>query len=297
MENINEAVVNTGTRHSYYKHSGAFSPMGPIIILVLGTIGTTILSLIYSYAIYYIPFVYLNFLIAIGFGFGAGFIVGMGGKLGKVRNTSIMTLFGVIIGLFAQYAQWVFWIFAYSKQQLLFTNPVDIFAIMKLLAVEGVWSIRSFTPTGAFLYVIWFLEAVIIIGTSTITARTLLNDSAFCEKCNIWVDNKEFIDPLDYVNDSEELRNQLEQGNFSALSLLKKAELGSNQYTTVELLSCKDCKDFYLVTVKSVMISKNSKGEEKKDEKVIVENLIIDSRVYNSIKLWSNSIKETISSL
>ena len=290
MRNANETVINTGMTHDYYKHSGAFSAMGPVTIIAFGTIGTVILGLIYSYATSYIPFIYLNILLTLGLGFGVGIVVGIGGKIGKVRNTSIMVLFGVIFGLFAEYVQWVFWILAESKQQIFIFNPVDIFYTIQYLAVEGVWSLRGFTPTGGVLYFIWFLEAAIIIVISTLISGSFVKDIPFCEKCDKWADNSEVLAPLDFPDNNEELKSHLEQGDFSALPLLGIATPESNRFITVKLQCCAECKEFYLISVSSTIVTKNNKGEEKSEVNSIVNNLIIDQRVYDSLKNWNASI-------
>ena len=148
----------------YYAHSGKFGLMGPIYMLVMGTVGSLVLSAVYGYAIYYIPFIYLNFLITLGFGACVGFLVGYGGKLGKVRNPGMLLIFGLAFGMFAEYAGWVSWIFALSKQQALALQPLDIWAVVMLVGQEGAWSIFGWTPTGASLFAIWAIEAVMIIG-------------------------------------------------------------------------------------------------------------------------------------
>ncbi len=294
METINQSadknVINTGTSHSYYKHSGAFSPLAPVIVLGSGIIGAIILSFIYSYATYYIPFVYLNILLTIGLGLGLGAIVGIAGMHSKVRNNALMALFGIIIGLVAEYGQWVFWILAESKQKLFLLNPADLFVIIQYLAVDGVWSIRSFTPTGNILYSIWFVEAAIIIVTTTLMSVFFLNTSPFCEKCNEWADKKETLFPLGFPINSEKLKTELEKGNFSALTLLGTAKPSSAQFTTVELQYCPHCNDLYLISVTSSTMTVNSKGEQKEDKNEIVQNLIIDQRVYNSLKNWNSTL-------
>ena len=202
-----------------------------------------------------------------------------------------MLLFGLVFGLLAEYFQWVFWIFAESKQQFLTFSPNEILAIIQFAAETGVWSIKSITPTGIFLYLIWFVEAAMIAGISTFTAGVFLKGDPFCEKCEAWVNNSTMLKHLNCSKNDEDLKNRLEQGEFSALAELGKTDFGTNFYTTVELQSCQQCNDFYVMTVKSVSVTKTSKGEDKKTEKSVVENLIINSEVFNSLVQWNN-IKE-----
>ena len=59
----------------YYRHSGAIGLMGPVYMIIFGTVGTLVLGIIYGYAIFYIPYIAHNFLITLGFGALVGFIV------------------------------------------------------------------------------------------------------------------------------------------------------------------------------------------------------------------------------
>ena len=57
----------------YYKHSGKFSVGGAIYALVLGSVVLCFCAFFYAYLILYLPFVYINALITVGFGCLVGF--------------------------------------------------------------------------------------------------------------------------------------------------------------------------------------------------------------------------------
>ena len=270
--------------NKYYEHSGAFGPMGLIYIVIFGTGGSLVLSAIYGYAIFYIPFVYLNFFITLGFGGLVGLLVGLGGKFGKVRNSKLLLFFGLLFGLLAEYAGWVSWIFAYTEQEVLIQYPSNLWTVIKLVAENGAWSMFGWTPTGTALYIIWGIEAIMITGTSTLVSWWFLSSTPFCENCNQWVKEKYSIAPIERIIDPEEFKSKTEQGDQTSLNTLKKIDSGTEAYTQIDLLHCPSCEQSCFLTVKSVEVRVDSDGKEKKDENNIMENFIINFETYGMIK-------------
>ena len=268
----------------YYEHSGVVSPIGVVYMTILGVVGAVVFAIIYGYATFYIPFIYLNFFLTLGLGIGVGLLVGFGGKFGKVRNSKMLLIFGFIFGLFAEYANWVSWIFAYSKEEILILNPSDMINMIQLLSENGAWSIFGWTPTGVEIYAIWGIEAVIIIGTSTIVALSMISSTPFCETCTKWVEEKISIFPLTPINNPSELVSQLEQGDYSSLKTLEKSDTKIDAYTQIDLLQCPTCQQSNFLTIKSIIVSKDDEGKEEKNENILIENLIITNENYKIIK-------------
>jgi len=269
----------------YYQHSGVIGLSGPINMALFGSTAALVLGAIYGYAIFYIPFIYLNFFITLFFGMGVGYSIHLGAKIGKVRNTKAVLCFGLIIGCLAEYVGWVSWILAFSKQEALVLMPWDMFSIMHKIAEEGVWSIFGGTPSGFFLYAIWAIEAVMIIGATSLASCSKLSTTPFCEECEEWIEEKFTIGFLDPVTNPDELKAQLEQTDFTLLNSLKKQQTTKDEYTEIDLLHCPDCRQNHFLTIKSVKITMDSKSKkEEKDENNIIENLIITQEHHKAIK-------------
>src|SRR5215472_15573104 len=96
----------SSTIHSFYSHSGKFGVQGPIAAVAIGAIAAFPLGLAYSYLINWIPFIYLNFFITLGYGFLFGFITRQLLKFGKVRNNLVALLSSGAVGLLAWYGSW-----------------------------------------------------------------------------------------------------------------------------------------------------------------------------------------------
>src|SRR5512146_3526374 len=118
------------TMGKYYSHSGKFEILGLVYMLVFGAAGALVLGLIYAYATDYIPLVYLNMLLVIGYGCGVGACVHFGAKFGKVRNGKLLLLGGFAAGLMAEYTNWVWWVLAYTKQEVLVFMPADLWQVI-----------------------------------------------------------------------------------------------------------------------------------------------------------------------
>ena len=269
--------------NKYYEHSGKFGFMGPAYMLIIGAACTLVLSVIYGYAIFYIPFIYLNFLIALGFGALVGMLVGHGGKLGKVRNSPLLLFFGLVFGILAEYTGWVSWVFAFSKQEVLALYPSQILAVVTYVAQKGAWSIFGWTPMGGSLYTIWGIEAVMIIGTSTLACWGVVCSTPFCEHCNRWVEGKKSISPLEPIPDPDKFKSQLEQAGDTVVKALKKVDSKNKEYTQLDLIKCPECNYSYYLSMKSIKIEVDSKGKEKKDETDIVENFVLSNDSYRVI--------------
>jgi hypothetical protein len=269
--------------NTFYKHSGSITGIGIILVAFIGLLAVTILGGIYGYAIFYIPFVYLNFFIVLGYGALVGLLLGKAGVLGNIRSPKFLFFAGFVFGILAEFTGWVAWIHAFSKQSLLLLNPADIMTILRIIAQKGAWSIFKWTPSGFMLYLIWFIEAIMIIGVCTFVAGQTVSSLPYCEECKKWLKEKTSIFPLQSVTQPEQVKTAISSGNFSDILGLRKESVGSSLYTHIDVTQCPGCRMLFLLTVKSVVIEKNSKGEEKKNEETLVENFIISSDTYHKL--------------
>ena len=267
----------------YYKHSGAIGLMGPVYMLVFGVVSAVILGAIYAYLIYYIPFIYLNFFFTLGCGGIVGYLVGLGAKLGKTRNPTVVVLIGLIVGLLASYVGWVVWLYALTEHQALLLMPNELLQFLGLIAVDGVWSLFGWTPTGMALYAVWALEAIMIVGLCATLAWTVVN-MPFCERCNKWIEAEESIGPLAPIANPDELKAQLERGDYTFFDSLKKNTDAESSHAKVSIRHCPGCLQAFFLSVKSVAVKLDSDKKKEEEETTIIENLIISSDLHRRIK-------------
>jgi len=241
-----------------------------------------------------VVFIYINFLATIGYGIGIGFLIAVCARIGKLRSTLLSGLAGIIFGVFALYASWAAWagalISRYAEKGTphagfldVLVSPDVIARIGEAVGQEG-YEIRSLTIKGLVLFGFWAIEAIIIVGASAYLAGSVIKDMPFCERCHLWLDDKESVSKFQPIQDERDFRYQLELGNYSILSQLKKLDPLSSTFTEFELRQCKKCSELRVLSLKSVMVSTDKDGKEQRTEKAIVDKLLVNAEVFNLIK-------------
>ncbi|MEO1654880.1 MAG: hypothetical protein AAFU64_15135, partial [Bacteroidota bacterium] len=228
----------------YYKASGRFSPLAFVYFLLLSLIAFPLLGLLYAYAIWYIPIIYVNFLLTLGFGFGVGILMSLFVvRMGKVRNTLLGLLFGLLGGLFALYFHWAVWLdlvvnagesygtdsigitvsnVQFAQVFILAFNPGVLFDLMAQVNEVGTWGIRGGNVSGIILSIIWSIEALVIVGIATYLPYVSAQNP-FSETSNAWMDSEEF-GPFQMIKDKALMVSRLEASNPEAFADLKLAD-------------------------------------------------------------------------
>ncbi|MCP3966247.1 MAG: hypothetical protein GY750_06530 [Lentisphaerae bacterium] len=272
-----------GRNSKYYKHSGSVGLWGPACIVLVGLIGTSVLGVAYGFAIHWIPSIYLSFFIVLGYAIGVGAVVAFAGYLGKVRNMPLLFTSGILIGLFAIYIGWVSWIFANPIADFIIYRPDQVWSVIKSISIHGAWSIWGWTPKGFVLYAIWGLEALLILSGTLLIPWTIIGFMPFCEFCKKWIRNTVSLKSLQYIDDPEKLKSNLEDGDFSKLNELKQAD-ESVSHTRAELVFCPTCKKEFFLTIISVEIKEEDNGKTDEQEEDIVRNLIVSKETFEKMK-------------
>ena len=258
----------------YYKHSGAFSISGAATMVVMGVVAGALLGALYGVISFYNPFIYFTFLGALAAGGATGWVVGYGARAGKVRNSVLMVLAGLLAGLVAEYLNLVGWVWAVFEGHPVVLSPLTLLSALQRVAEEGAWSLSSWTPKGFWLYLFWIMEGLIIVGVAAFTAPTVLSDVPFCETCSAWVKDKKVFGPFQVPELPDTLKPKLESGDFSVLEQLEKPKSTPQQWLMVELLYCPSCAErvFLAVTVHAKVVEDK---KEKEESSALVSNLII----------------------
>ena len=268
----------------YYRHSGKVGRLALPYMLGLGVVGSFVLGPVYAYADYYIPFIYLNFFLTLFYGMGIGFLVVFGAQRGQVRNSLVALLGGFLAGLIALYVAWAFWIQAVTGGRLMTFSPSTLLQAIQTINGRGVWRISKSQPvTGTLLYIVWFAEALIIVGTSALIAYFSNSDEPFCERCKSWIKEKRVISPLQVIANPAAFRAGVERGDYGELLALRPASSGDAASTRLELLHCPGCRQSFFLTIKETMMTVDSKGNYSKQETTLVQYLSIQSALHETL--------------
>jgi hypothetical protein len=169
--------------HFYYRPSGKIPVKGVFISLITALAITVVLSIIYIALQWFIPFIYLNFFITAGLGFGIGGGVFIAIGAAKIRNTLYERVLAVLCGVLGWYCQWALFVSLLSEAEgsmaggmwvrssfnltgfwAILTHPEILFRAMLSLNEVGTFTLKQSTVSGTLLWVVWAIEALIIIG-------------------------------------------------------------------------------------------------------------------------------------
>jgi len=268
-----------------YQHSGTVPVLGAIQALAIGSAAAVVLGIVYSFSFYYIPYVYLNFLLALGFGAGVGATIGWAAREGKIRNTGVTVALAVVASLVGIYAEWGSTLYAlapmtemgdYWKEFGLSSFlPQSIIGLMVHLFQEGSWGLTAGAMVKGWpLFAMWLVEAGVIVGLAGATAFAQIAKRPFCESCDEWITGET---PHFYIGDgTEPVWTEVQNGNFDPLADTEQATGSEPTYVRIKLHVCDTCTQSNYLTITRCENTVDNKGNPKLEEKDIITNLAVD---------------------
>ena len=237
----------------------------------------------YAYLIKWIPFIYLNFFITLGYGFllglGTGFIL----KFSKVRSGLIAGLCALSVGLIAWYLAWSAHIHSLVDEAPWFLYPHQVWAVMKLLYAEGSWGLgfsSSAPVTGVILALVWLVEAGMIVGLCVIVGYGMVADTPFCEQHGCWLDEEKKISKLDAIVDPNHIA-ALQTGDLSPLNQARPRVPASGRFARLTIKHSDHCHDFCTLSVENVSVTLDKEGKTKEEKSAIVSNLMVPKTMFD----------------
>ncbi len=279
----------------YYKPSGKFSPVSLLYFILVSLIAFPILGLVYAYCIWYIPFIYINFIIAAVFGLAIGSSISMGViKFGKVRNTTLSFLLGLTGGFIALYFHWAVWAdlvinagesYGSSKIGITVSNinifqvfslaadPAELFKLIKEINKVGTWSIKTTTVSGTFLSIIWMIELVIITGVSSFISM-LASKKPYCELNNNWFKEK-ILPAFSYIEDKGKMISDLEKSDNTSFENVIKVENKEQSHSIFTLYTSQNAENY--LSIENKTAKTDSKGKIDFDNDEFIEYISINN--------------------
>jgi hypothetical protein len=282
----------------YYAHSGRFSLRGLLFGVTGGLTAGVALGAGYAYALAYIPLVYLNALLPVGFGAVLGLVTADVLTSRKLRNTPLGLVSIALVTAVAWYASWAVWAYAVlaragvSGVELgrLALDPGLLRRVVGRINEVGAWSLKGSTPTGGLLWAIWSLEALVILGASLWAGAAVFRKDPFCEACETWCIGIENVAKLGPANTAT-LVERLESGDLAYLESLGLGEAHPEGWTELDLHRCPGCDDLHALTVRRAVRSVE-KGREKLSKKEIVKKLLLTKAEAEAICALPKKLRE-----
>jgi hypothetical protein len=267
----------------FYQESGRMNVLAVFGSLLVASIGIAVMGGIYTYAIHLIPFIYINFFLTCGFGFGIGFLIGQAAKFGKVRSQFKAVCLAVIGGAVGLYASWAMHIGVTFGAAGVSTgpvfDPVSLWESIKFLNAEGSWGLGETVAKGWVLAIVWVTEAAIIVGVASVTCMGFVGE-IFCERCDQWASDPINTPDLEKVYECEGVFERIVAGDALALLEIPKAfsntdGTAENEFYLGQTACCHKCGELNTLTVKHVSIDLDNKDKLVRTETPVIERLLI----------------------
>ncbi|PHI20926.1 hypothetical protein CEQ90_06055 [Lewinellaceae bacterium SD302] len=163
---------------TYYKLSGKFDPSRTILATIVVILLLPLLSFLYNMVNTFIPIIYANVFVAVGYGLLLGYSLRFIAGFGRVRNNQLLFGIGVVIVIIAIFTYWkAFVAYIYGDATVSFSNYVlslvgdfpqmSFSSAISQINEFGTWGIgasSSSNISGALLWLVWIGEMVIIGG-------------------------------------------------------------------------------------------------------------------------------------
>lgn len=205
------------------------------------------IAFLYNYGLFEITSAKLRMLCPMAFGALIGAICGGALYAGKVRNTTVAGWVGGAAASFALYLSWIAWVMHLFSPTRWFFNvsgfvlrPLALWKAVQAINATGTWGYEKNEPTtGAFLWLIWALEAVAVTGFGVLASYGLIKHFPFCERCNAWCKVRRAM----YIDASlapSQLKTLVESQDFKGLESLPAGDKKKAHFR-VDLRSCGNC--------------------------------------------------------
>jgi hypothetical protein len=268
----------------YYKQSGRFKPYAPVVLFLGCGLCSALAGVLYGIVNLYSPSVYINVFLPVVLGLGIGALIWWVAKWTHTRSLKMVVAAGLFSGVLLEYTAFVSWVFALSKWQVLVLMPQDIFRVLGLLAVDGVWEISGAVFTGWELYTVWVLEACAIVAVAAFFPYVKVKPMAYCERCGAWVTGRKSVLPFEPIANPAEFRAHLERGDFAVLGSLAAVSYDAPNCTSYDLSHCTWCNDLYLLSIETIKKTVNNKGSVEEVKTEVIRNMIIDAESHELIQ-------------
>ncbi len=281
---------------AYYSPSGRVSPLA-LLLAPLAFPLAALAATAYSYVTIYLPIIgAVTVLLTAGLGFLTGTLATAVLQRSKARSRLFATVLSLGLGLFTTWAMWVTWGYALAQRAgsdlspwaLLW--PPNLWELMGLVSEHGSWSFKGLTPTGPVLWVLWTIEAGILLAVPLVMGLTVA-DQPFCEHCDRWCGHTKalFLTP---AVEKEEAAAHLQRRDFAWLEALGAVQRPPpSHFTRWDLYEC-GCRATNAVSAIGIEVGVDEHGKQKVTETPLVETFLLAPDVVPGFKQLAQHLAE-----
>jgi hypothetical protein len=234
------------------------------------------------------------------------------GQARSVRSPTMVALLSVGTACFAYYVSWAAWLACIMSQ----ATDAGLFAsTVNLLGPRYLWAFVNLTAMARPLefyfslpkelnWVVWAIEALLVLGVAWIIARGVAVDRPFCEDCGKWFTQEDDACWFEGTPNPDELLSGLSEDSKEPLDLLtpmispEESPDGPQQLYKADLEYCPDCGKACTMDIVHVdwqfddEKKSKDKRELKKSETPLIENLWVTPEHFARIRGASTDAKE-----
>ncbi|MBF9220133.1 hypothetical protein [Hymenobacter ruricola] len=286
----------------YYQPSNKMPLGGVLLFLLGGVLAAAVLAFVYIYAVWYIPFVYINFFLCLGFGLVLGGALLLLARAGKLRSPAGVGALAGLVGLAAVYLEWSLYLTLLFNAETTgtgreadtstsfsagifadaLTHPGAMWSAINQINATGTWSLKGATPTGLFLWLVWLVELVIILGGAYLMARSQATEP-FSELTNEWADEETLAHPIAFAQDVAQTRSALEAGQLHALAP-HLAQSALDPFARLKLHRVASDPACQYLTLENVTPKVDNKGKTTQSTATVVQHLAISPAAYEDLR-------------
>lgn len=292
---------------AYYQPSHKMPAAGGLLLLAGGVAAAAVLAVVYIYAVWYIPFMYANLIVCLGFGLLLGAALAWLARVGKLRSPWGVGQLAILVGLVAVYLEWgVFLTLLYNSQTTgagadadtstsfsfslfadIITSPVGMWNTIRQVNDTGTWSLgHSSTNTqmvsGVLLWLVWAGEVAVIMGGAYWLAH-LKASEPYSEASDEWAATETLPCPLSYVEDAPGTRAALENGRFEQL-MPYDDQAGTRSFARLQLYHAPNDPNCRYLTLQNVTTTLDKKGKATQRVTTVLKYLAVSPAAYQELR-------------
>lgn len=285
-------------QEGYYRHSGKYEVTGFLLGFVTAVAAAVGLAFVYAYAVRYIPIIYVNLVLVLGFGAASGAITAIFMKKQRVRSTAAVVGAALLAQAVGYYASWAVWMNIVAHQASAKSeaspatfafDPAFLWYAVNRVNEVGAWSLKGGTTvSGIALWVVWGVELAAIFATAFVVARKIITTEPFCDACEEWCAAKQGVAWCG-AGDRAELVLRAEAKDFGHVEKLGPARPGATPTYRFDLNTCPKCGELNALSVHLCTL-KVVKGEVKTDTKCVVDKLLLTAAEADALRKFGERL-------
>ncbi|WP_019946226.1 hypothetical protein [Hymenobacter aerophilus] len=288
----------------YYQPSGRFSVGGIVLLLLGGLVAAVPLAFAYTYAVWYIPFIYLNFFFTLIFGWAIGWVLQKLVKSGHLRNPTLAGLLGVVVGLWGWYVQWCVYItllagageveqfgsrFSVAHTSFDFNfflgfllSPGETLSILPELAENGTWSLFKMNVSGVLLYLVWLAELALILVFSWILPMSKAKEP-YSEVAEQWAEKTVLPHPAAHFDDPAATIAALEAADWNHLQLRPAQLSDTTSHGRLNVYRAPADPDCCYLSLENVSFELDKDGKSSEKTADVLEYLRVPPQTFQEL--------------